>query len=652
MNNKQNQKEIKNDEVSFKGIIIIFCCLFFFITIPFALAVLYFRQAIKIYAVKNKTKILDLHFLMMILLELITFGILGVSIYFLVDYQSLAETIGNKFLKIIALLFSISGVLFFGFNWYLITTSSYFFKRYQKRQAKIEERKKKHLSERKVSNVFYEKESHIKKFIMGYDVWEKNTNIIESFIKETINIDGTKLNNDCVIPDNVITKHVSIVGTTGFGKTTTAKHFIKRAIESNKRVVFVDGKADNGLKEELKDLAKNLDKKIIIYELNSNETLYNPFKNKTSNEIVSMLVESSGYSKTLVDEKESAYYKRAEKAALDFIVPKLLNFLNHENQKINKFDFNWLKKWSNVNFITKTLENAEPKDLVRLFPERWEQVKRIKEFKETYKNYQTEKAYLDDSQNIAFIKAKFEGVINDFKGKLNSIEQKIWDTLKFKMESYNNSLSNIQWNGFGLSDVFNGEFDADIVLFSIPTLSDPTNGSFLANIIIQDIKQCAKINQASNKVTLLFFDEFGSYGSTTLTELLLQGRSYKYAIFLIYQGIAELQKIQPNFQDNVVNNTNTLIVHGLSDPTSCEYFASIFGTEKTAIDTFQTGKDENNLKNLTGTGSVRVGDEFIFNPNEIRNLGIGKCIIRTLSDDENTKGERFIYKTIQKVDFI
>ncbi|MCL2355395.1 MAG: type IV secretory system conjugative DNA transfer family protein, partial [Oscillospiraceae bacterium] len=46
------------------------------------------------------------------------------------------------------------------------------------------------------------------------------------------------------IPDNA--KHVFICGTTGSGKTVAVSNFIKRAIETDKPALIIDGKGDTG----------------------------------------------------------------------------------------------------------------------------------------------------------------------------------------------------------------------------------------------------------------------------------------------------------------------------------------------------------------------------------------------------------------------
>ena len=39
-----------------------------------------------------------------------------------------------------------------------------------------------------------------------------------------------------------------------------------------------------------------------------------------------MIVESTGYSASISNEKDSAYYKRLEKALLEFVIPLARNF--------------------------------------------------------------------------------------------------------------------------------------------------------------------------------------------------------------------------------------------------------------------------------------------------------------------------------------
>ena len=611
---KQN---IKKQNESYKTILIVLSALFFFISIPFILAILLNREIYKLHFRKIVNNHRNEFFSLIMMFFIIPFVIFGLSLFYILVKPTPDL---NGILNVFLFLFSIAGLFFFiFFIIFLIFSKIYYFNLTRKR-IRIEEEYKNNLQNKKISKSFFYKENLFFNHIFCVDIQDETN---KEITKPKQQIEGTYLNDDCVIPDFALTRHISIIGHTGSGKTTTIKHFIKRAISTNKKVVFVDGKADKGLIDELTQLCVDQNKKIKVYELDNpeNNIKYNPFKDKTPNQIVSMLVESTGYSLALKEEKDSSHYKRIEKAILDFIVPLMINY-----EKEKRIDFKLLEKWTNYDFVQETINNED--NWYKIFPE-------LNKNDESFKE-----------------KAKIK--IKELKANLNKLDEKVWDSLYIRYSSLVRSIKNIRMSGFSLQkELDKNNLDAsDVILFSIPTMNDPTNSCYIANLIVQDIKQNASFNEKNTDnehPALLFFDEFGSYGSTTITELLLQGRSKKYALFLLYQGIAELEKMQKGFSENVLNNTNSLIVHSIKEVEGAEKIASVFGTIKTVIDTKQTGKNELGKIDLTGTGTVKVGDEFVFNPNILKNeLSVGCCVVRTI--DHHLKPK--IYNEIQKVNLI
>lgn len=611
------EKHTNQKEESMFWVYVIFGLILFPITIPLITNVLIYRINVKNYLF-NKTNLKYYQFgwktFYPTTLNLICFLIYGTTL--LLSMLFLCGVFTTYFSKLgfaFAVLFAIAGIFLtiIGLIWLFIL--KFLFSKRKQKLLDEKEFKKRMLEEEKITKEHFKKENKFFNWVFCLDLKDKQIYELEKInqIKQKENIKGVFLNKECFIPEKALNKHTSIIGGTGSGKTTTAKHFIKSALENDWNFIFLDGKADNDLKNELNDLSLKFNKNLLIWgkDTNNESFKYNPFKNKTQAEIISIIMESFDYSKIVFGDNQGvAYYKIMEKSILDTVLPYALKI----NETINFFV---LEKWTNKSWILEIIQNKE---------------------------YQ-KKLFDIENNDILFEK------INNLKEQLNKYDEKIWSSLNAKMKSLNENFSISKNKSSKSIKELLMDNSSKHIYFSIPTMTDPINAVFLAKTILLDIKQSAKENQNSKRKTLLFFDEFGSYASNVLTELLLQGRSYGYCVVLLYQGIAEIKKVSKEFCENILNNTTTKISHRVQEIEGAEIIASLFGTKKVLISTKQTGFSETQSDDLTGTGSVRVGDSFVFNPNIIKTkLKTGECIVLT----EDLNGNVLIYEDIQKVDFI
>ncbi|MFH0985389.1 MAG: hypothetical protein V1882_07610, partial [Candidatus Omnitrophota bacterium] len=79
-------------------------------------------------------------------------------------------------------------------------------------------------------------------------------------------------------------------------------------------------------------------------------------------------------------------------------------------------------------------------------------------------------------------------------------------------------------------------------------------------------------------------------------------------------------------QQQVIENTNIKIILRQDDPDAVEKFSKIAGTRRTLIPTYQT-EERLTGKGMTGTGSVREGQEFKIEPDLIRELKRGEAVV-------------------------
>lgn len=498
----QKEKQ-NNDNSSSLTSYLIIAIGFVWAWIPLILSVLVNRTFYKYFESKKKYKI---SFLLILTIILVT--IFSLSIYFF----SIMKL--DNFLDIIFLLLSIGGVILISTNVFFISLSKYF---WNKRNLKIKELQE--IKERMlktsigIDNQFFKKENRWKKWIFSFDILDnkKYTKKIEKIRDDNfIYLDE---NLECKIPESALTKHSLIVGTTGTGKTNTLLHFVNNAFEKNNKIIFIDGKADEGLIDDLANFSKSKNKKMILFTIGKNKyvnkSLYDPFGGKSESEIISILSEMEGFSESMDSNSDSSFYKKMEKGVFDFIIPLM------KKTRV-KIDFDSLYEWVQPNFLKNKFEkNSFWNDL---FPG------------------------LEKTNKTLFIE-KVENIKNDFK----KIQAKTWETMQQKYLSYKNAFSGIvKANTTTLKQVLSKNNDISCLLISLNPMANLTFTKILANLITYDLKANADFNQTQG-TTELIFDEIGSYASNSIVELLTQGRSKLYRVYIGVQGISQLKQVGEHF---------------------------------------------------------------------------------------------------------
>lgn len=162
------------------------------------------------------------------------------------------------------------------------------------------------------------------------------------------------------------------------------------------------------------------------------------------------------------------------------------------------------------------------------------------------------------------------------------------------------------------------------ILFSINSLMYPKLAGSVGKIIIQDLKELTTLKPVNQKINVVL-DEFNVFASETIVNLINKSRSFNYQCFLSFQTINDIKTNNINLTDTIFGNVNTIVCHNIKDPNTAEYVASVFGTQETEKLTRQL-----NFKNNTADmGSVRLVDEFIVHPNDLKTLKIGECYLKT-----------------------
>jgi ABC-type cobalamin/Fe3+-siderophores transport system ATPase subunit len=114
-----------------------------------------------------------------------------------------------------------------------------------------------------------------------------------------------------------------IVGTNGSGKTVTMLRMMKHYLKNNKKIIFLDMKGSVGLIKEISTLCQKEKRQFrfftpFVERHDERQIAYDPFKNKSANDIISMLLEKKAFSSTLDNSPtDSSYYRNMEKSFLE-----------------------------------------------------------------------------------------------------------------------------------------------------------------------------------------------------------------------------------------------------------------------------------------------------------------------------------------------
>ncbi len=195
------------------------------------------------------------------------------------------------------------------------------------------------------------KDSNFKKqylFFINYQATQNNVSKILSNIKDEKFSDenlGVIINRSrgIFVPETILNRGTCVFGVTGGGKTNTLELFIEYGIFKRQNIIFVNGKGDYGLYEDLKVACENNNYNFKCWSPKfnipkQNKFIYNPFKDKDANSVTSMLMEIGRYSLLEATTPGAIYYKDNEMACINLIC-KLLLFKQKNHSANDKTDY-------------------------------------------------------------------------------------------------------------------------------------------------------------------------------------------------------------------------------------------------------------------------------------------------------------------------
>ncbi|MBQ8514945.1 MAG: type IV secretion system DNA-binding domain-containing protein [Ruminococcus sp.] len=383
-------------------------------------------------------------------------------------------------------------------------------------------------------------------------------------------------------------KHVFICGTTGSGKTVALSNYMQNCMEKDLPMLIVDGKGDTGtgsILDVLNQLNKRYRKKIYRIDLTNPERsdTYNPFHNTSPTIAKDMLI-------NMTDWSEEHYKVNAER-----YLQRLILLLNRAEIPLS---FRTIVKYMELERFSQLS--------MQLTKE-----KRISKEKHL-ENLEIAKTSGKVAENSI---ARFSTIAESELGEL--------------------------FSDSGI-DIATALQEKAIILFILNPLIYPEISPAFGRMILIDSKKAISQRFKNPDRTFFLLDEINVYTSRTLIDLVNKSRSANVTCVLAAQSLSDLSGAEDeDFTQQVIENCNNYLVLRQNSAVNSENWANILGTRQTMEVTYQL-QQKGLDTTQTGFGSARRVREFLYHPDEIKQLQTGYGIF--LSRDENFHSKLHVNK--------
>jgi len=363
-----------------------------------------------------------------------------------------------------------------------------------------------------------------------------------------------------IISESELNQHTFLVGTTGSGKTTTLKNYLDFALKKGFSIIFVDGKGEWGFSQEIRAMAEIHDREFQLFSLNrpDQSDRYNPLAVGNPTELKDRLV-----------------------SCFDWTEPHYLL----GSSRYLQLAFQILRTTGQTIDLPMLVQNLNPDRLISL--------------------------------------ARQVGAPNSVLQGLEEIDEKtkagITSRLALLSES---SIGDLLEANDREINLLNTIRDGGVVMFSLDKLGYPAFARQLGIMIVNDLKACAAQCGGQSQKTMLIFDEFNTFATPQVVDLVNATRSYGFCAIMATQSLADLDRVDNSLRRQIIGNVNTVVMQRQNDAQDAEMLAATIGTKDSVQITQQI---EDYVE--TAMGSVRETREFIVHPDRIKRLKTGEAII-------------------------
>ncbi len=370
-------------------------------------------------------------------------------------------------------------------------------------------------------------------------------------------------------------RHSLVVGATGSGKTTTMLAAVTAHVEAGCGVVAIDPKGDQAMVDRLRDLATTTNRDFRCFSLTGESNHWNPLAQGTPSERGDKLIAT--------EEWTEDHYKRFYQRYL-------------------------LTVFTAIDARHQTPELATVVDL--LHPERLA-------------------LYARDIQNQAAAE-RIDRYLVDLTDQERRDLAGLRNRVALIAESEHGHLL-CEVDDSPSIDLLSAVCARAIVIFSLNSSRYPEVAKLLGAAVFQDLKNVAGVLETDPELRApcaIVVDEFSAFAQDHVLGLLQRARSAHLSLMLATQELADLRRVDPAFQDQVLGNVETIIAHRQNVPDSAELIAQIAGTRDAWIHTFTTEQGAGWRSSSAGLqGTKRRGHEFRVAPDTIKQLEVGQAVV-------------------------
>lgn len=193
--------------------------------------------------------------------------------------------------------------------------------------------------------------------------------------------------------------------------------------------------------------------------------------------------------------------------------------------------------------------------------------------------------------------------------------------------------------------------EGQVIVFSLDSSVYEALSSQVGSLIIQDIKTVSgELRQDPAPHPLhVYVDEFSVLGSDNISGLLSKARDAAVPVVLSTQALADLERVDPHFVDQVQGVVNCFVVHRTNTERDAIIMAGLTGRHsavKTRYNIEMASGIPGSISTgaATGQGMIEQIMDFRVTPEKFQDLGRGECVFIAKSPEQLVVHPVFVIK--------